>query len=505
MGNHDKNGILGGQPAGVNSVAIVGAGVAGLQTAKILLEIGIECTIFEKSKDIGGVWRENYADFGLQVPKELYEFPGYPYPQDEHWDLFPDGPQVQRYIHRYAQEFGLLKLVRFGSPVTGFKKVEAGNGGWMVSFEDPSRGKSCQHFDFLVISTGMYTSPPHMPVAHGAEEFNGAILHSSAFIKNDESKGKRVVVVGGGKSAVDCAVSAAKSGLTCTFLCREAHWPVPRYLLNLVPFKWGTYSRFGHFMLPASHEESGLSSLFHRVLSPVKWLFWRTVEMMFMVQFRLTGDQVPTTRIEHDLFGGGLILTYEYRDLLRSGRIQCIKGSIDHFTNDSVVLQDSTEVKADMVIYATGFKKNYTLFDGAVRENLDVQDDGLYLYRNIIPPSVPDLAFIGSEVATFNNILTHGLQALWLQRWLSGRMILPPTLEMQRSIAGEQMWKLSWMRASGTRAATWQLHMMKYHDNLCEEMGIPKRRKGFNFLAEIFAPYSAFDYASLFAKRVATF
>ena len=36
--------------------------------------------------------------------------------------------------------------------------------------------------------------------------------------------------------------------------------------------------------------------------------------------------------------------------------------------------------------------------------------DGLYLYRHILPPSVPNLAFVGSEINTFNSILTAALQ-----------------------------------------------------------------------------------------------
>ena len=62
------------------------------------------------------------------------------------------------------------------------------------------------------------------------------------------AKDKDVLVVGAGKSAVDNAVAAAKTGKSSTLLFRNAHWPVPRNLLNLLPFKWGTYSRFGHFM-----------------------------------------------------------------------------------------------------------------------------------------------------------------------------------------------------------------------------------------------------------------
>merc|ERR1712232_938752 len=124
--------------------------------------------------------------------------------------------------------------------------------------------------------------------------------------------------------------------------------------------------------------------------------------------------------------------------------------------------------------------------------------DGLYLYRNIIPPAVYNLAFVGSEVSTFNNILTHGLQALWLQRMLTGEMNLPRPSTMERIVEKEQAWKRSWMPPSSARAAIWQLHMMKYHDNLCKDMQVRHKRKGYNFVAEFLAPYSAADYESLF-------
>ena len=54
----------------------------------------LDCTIFEQKPDVGGVWRSNYAEFGLQVPWNLYEFPGFRYKADENKDDFPRGPQV---------------------------------------------------------------------------------------------------------------------------------------------------------------------------------------------------------------------------------------------------------------------------------------------------------------------------------------------------------------------------------------------------------------------------
>ena len=56
----------------VKKVGIIGAGVAGLQAANELRKAGLEVKVFEKSIGVAGVWRANYADFGLQVLTHSY-------------------------------------------------------------------------------------------------------------------------------------------------------------------------------------------------------------------------------------------------------------------------------------------------------------------------------------------------------------------------------------------------------------------------------------------------
>lgn len=48
-------------------ICIVGAGVAGIQTAYSLAKSGHDCHIYESSSEAGGVWLKNYDGFGLQV------------------------------------------------------------------------------------------------------------------------------------------------------------------------------------------------------------------------------------------------------------------------------------------------------------------------------------------------------------------------------------------------------------------------------------------------------
>ena len=314
----------------VKSVAIIGAGVAGLQVARRLMEIGISCTIFEKSENVGGCWQKNYADFGLQVPKELFEFPDFPYPDDFKCDLFPTGPEVQAYIELYAKTFKLYEIAQFKTTVVELQP-SGGQRGWTVVFEKEKQ-RSSKAFDYLVVATGMYSWPPHIPLARDASNFKGQILHSCTFTDRKVASGKKVVVVGGGKSAVDNAVSAAKEGSQTTLVCRSWHWPVPRYLLNLVPFKYATYSRFGHWFVHPHHGEGATSTWFHGTCAPVKWLWWRAVEFMFRGQFQIPSSMIPEEGIETDLFSGGQILNYDFRDMLNSGKIQTICGAIDKFT-----------------------------------------------------------------------------------------------------------------------------------------------------------------------------
>ena len=144
----------------VKRIAIVGAGVAGLQLAERLQKVdGTHVTIFESTNKVGGVWSSNYADFGLQVPKELYEFPAFPYPKDKAWSRFPKGPEVHEYIEAFAAAFDLNALIRFNTTVVTAKPLEDERG-WAVTTTTVGSSAITESFDFFVVATGMCTPPP---------------------------------------------------------------------------------------------------------------------------------------------------------------------------------------------------------------------------------------------------------------------------------------------------------------------------------------------------------
>lgn len=78
-------------------VAVLGAGVAGLQSVRALRAKGFDVTAFDPNPQVGGLWRENYLSYGVQVPKQLYEFPDLDFSEVE-VGKYPTGAEVQKYI-----------------------------------------------------------------------------------------------------------------------------------------------------------------------------------------------------------------------------------------------------------------------------------------------------------------------------------------------------------------------------------------------------------------------
>jgi cation diffusion facilitator CzcD-associated flavoprotein CzcO len=58
------------------SVAIVDAGPSGLVCAKVLLDDGFDVTLFDRQRELGGLWTAEtaYADLHTQQPGGTIEF-----------------------------------------------------------------------------------------------------------------------------------------------------------------------------------------------------------------------------------------------------------------------------------------------------------------------------------------------------------------------------------------------------------------------------------------------
>ncbi|GIL48110.1 hypothetical protein Vafri_4805, partial [Volvox africanus] len=379
------------------------------------------------------------------------------------------------------------------------------DGEWEAEYEDLTTGRRYKvNASYCVLCTGLYATP-FIPSIPGQELYRGLQVHSRDFTDASVVGGKRVLVVGAGKTAVDIIteLTATSKAASVTLLYRRPHWPLPRYV-GPVSMKTLAYTRLMSSALLPNYYDAGLCArAVTKCLTPLRKAFWVTfmsrVNQALGVNKRLGK---PARPICQDIWYSGQVLdAVKWPEVINNPKVTPIQGEVDHFTPVSAVLRDGTELDPDVVLYATGYSNHYTFLEPEVRAALNVQHDGLYLYRHVLAPGLPGLAFVGAEVSTFNNILTAALQAEWLAAVLAGEVVLPPVEAMAADVAAQQAWRRRTMPPHKLRGGSVMLYMQCYHDQLVRDMGYHTHRKHCSWrrpLAECFEPYTAKDYEDIF-------
>lgn len=480
----------------IKTAAIIGAGVSGLAAAKCLTRQGVQCTIFDRNPKLGGVWADGYHSFGVQIQKDLYEFPDFPLPPEA--PDFTPGPTFQSYMEAYCDHFGIRSALRLGTRVTG---VARKGDVWELSIEAEG-GPEQVEADLVVIATGLYSDEPNLPEIDGAAEFQGEVLHASTIKDIAMLAGRRVAVIGYGKTATDIAGAAVGVAQNVHLVFRTAHWPVPRKLLGLLPFKWGMLTRLVAAMIPPYQRASPIIRELHSIGYPLPWLFWRIVELLLGAQQKL-GTTIahgktlmPEHPVEYDAFTEVTMVPRPgFIERIRSGEIAAHRTSVRRFSAHGLELEDGDSLAVDCVVFGTGWKTGYPYLSPEMRSALSEGPDGIYLYRHILHPAAPNMAFLG-RASSFMSVSTFALQARWLAEAVAGRVAVPDAGAMRAEIEETRAWKQSWMPDGSSRSATLLLHMAHYHDELIRDMGAdPLRKRGvLSPIAELLVPYRARDF-----------
>jgi cation diffusion facilitator CzcD-associated flavoprotein CzcO len=183
-------------------VCVIGAGSAGLTTAKHLLEEGFEVEILEKTGHIGGLWFFTKDESGVSThtyatsSKTFLQFSDFPFEPDV--PHFPHHTEYIKYLNTYIAEHNLQDLIKFNHEV-----LHAGKKGsvWEIKIQNGDEIYT-DTFDAVAVCSGLH-HVPLMPEIPGADQFKGQVIHSSFLKEGTELTGKRVIVVGGGESAAD--------------------------------------------------------------------------------------------------------------------------------------------------------------------------------------------------------------------------------------------------------------------------------------------------------------
>ncbi len=393
--------------ANAKEIAVIGAGAAGLISAKTMVQAGFAVTVFERGTHIGGMWdidNDNglgvaYRNLHINTDTYLTQLKDYPFPKGV--KDYAHHSEMLAYLRGYAKNFGVDKLIRFGSTVT--KLTPLPEGGWDVEINN----SETRRFRAVIVATG-HLHQPRWPKLPG--DFTGTYVHAASYRDPKPFIDERVCVIGFGNSALDIATDLAHVGARVVVSARTGAFVWPKYA-------------FGY---PLTRMAGRVHDLKFLPLRAKTWLS-RTLNRIVvrMVWGRMSdyGIKMPDKK-------GHPISNQFFLSHIKYGRV-VLKGGIKQIEGRTIRFDDGSSEEFDAVIAATGYTVEFPFLDRALLGNNDTL---LPLYKRVVLPDLPGLYFVGYFNLDWASNPVYEQQALWARNIELAICDLPSSKEMRDEV-----------------------------------------------------------------------
>ncbi|MDA8654381.1 NAD(P)-binding domain-containing protein [Alphaproteobacteria bacterium] len=424
-------------------ICIIGAGCSGFTMAKRLKDFGLDYDQFEASDDIGGNWYHNnpngmsacYESLHIDTSKYRLAFEDFPVPHD--WPDFPHHSQLLQYFKDYVAHFGLRKNITFNTRVED--AAREADGRWRVRL---SNGKT-NYYKALIVANGHHWDPKIPTEYKGA--FKGVQFHSHAYdspFAPYDLRGKRVLVVGVGNSAMDIASEVSQRPIAEKLFIstRRGVWILPKYLngqaTDKAVFPTWMPSKIG--------------------LKLAQWAIKKNIGKM---------EDYGLPKPDHEPLTAHPSISGEFLTRVGCGDIH-VKPGIDKLLPTGVAFADGTKEKIDVIIWATGYAISFPFLK---QNELAVVNNQFPLYRRMIKPGWDNLFFMGlaQPLPTLVNFAEQ--QSKYVASVLSGRINLPSAEKMSARIEADEKRYLGHYYKSERH--TIQVDFNKYVGDIKKDMG----------------------------------
>lgn len=211
------------------TVAIIGAGIAGIVTALAAADAGVAFEIFDRNDEVGGTWlTTRYPGIGVDTPSAYYSLSREVNPD---WtNYYPQGAEYQAYLVSLADKHGLREHTRFGTEVEALW-WDDDRRQWQIHSVDRDGNRGVSYARAVVTAAG-YLNRPRWPDVPGRDTFAGVSVHSAQWDPSLDLTGKRVAIIGAGCTAVQIVDSCVDQVEHLTIFQRQPHWVAPRKRLS---------------------------------------------------------------------------------------------------------------------------------------------------------------------------------------------------------------------------------------------------------------------------------
>jgi monooxygenase len=338
-------------------VLIVGAGLSGIGAAWHLQD---KCSaksyaIVEARDASGGTW-DLFRYPGIRSDSDMYTL-GYSFRPWKDAKAIADGPSILSYIREVASDHGIDAKIRYGHRVVAanWSTPEAR---WTVEIEQgPERRKITITCGFLWMCSGYYDyAAGYTPEFPGVERFKGRIVHPQKWTEDIDYKGKKVVVIGSGATAVTLVPAMAPEAAHVTMLQRSPTYVVARpaedsianRMRRRLPLKlaygltrWKNVLLGMYFYQLCKRRPDRAKAL---ILKGVRYFLGPDydIEKHFTPRYN-PWDQRLCLVPDADLFRA-----------IRRKQVSVVTDQIETFTETGIRLKSGSELEADLVVTATG-------------------------------------------------------------------------------------------------------------------------------------------------------
>ncbi len=198
-------------------LAIIGGGSSGLISLKYALDHlpTWEIACFEQSDQYVGCWGRPYPGFVSTSTRYTTQFACFPVTDAQvnatgakTFEEFFREDEYGQYLAKFVEHFGLASHIRLNTRVHHMQRLPSGQ--WQLTISHGTQSTSIEPpFDAVIVCTGLAARPKE--TAGPLPRLSVAELHSRAGL--DHVRQRRIVVLGGGESAVDYAVRLSRPHL----------------------------------------------------------------------------------------------------------------------------------------------------------------------------------------------------------------------------------------------------------------------------------------------------
>jgi cation diffusion facilitator CzcD-associated flavoprotein CzcO len=361
-------------------VAIVGAGMAGIDAAVKAQRRGFDYDIYEAETGIGGLWwSQTYPGVAVDTQSLTYSFS---WRLSPNWTrIYPGGQEYHAYLSRTAEEFGVLDHVHLGHTVVSMEWLEQYHQWELTLFVADTAQTKRVRADAVITAAGTLNRPKY-PDIEGRDCFAGEQVHTARW-RDLPVDGKRLGVVGAGAAAVQVVSSYTSRVEHLTVFQRQPHWVAPnpygtgettdndRWLLENLPYyaQWSRLTALlnvNRFCFETKQVDQAWHEKHPYSVTPgsekVRQSCLNYIDKVFGLESELGRKVTPTFPFaaKRQVFDpGDFNVGKGYYHALTQPHVDVETTGLSRIVPQGILLTDGRLVELDVIVWATGMTLDY--------------------------------------------------------------------------------------------------------------------------------------------------